>query len=76
MEEVAQIIEIDIKEEKMDVVQNKVTESDVAIQTVQDILTKTNTRFQNNTMQSQMMKMVSRELRHRSNKAKKYNHQY
>ena len=76
MEEVAQIIEIDIKEEKMDRIQNEVTESDGEIQTVQDILTKTNTRFQNNTMQSQMMKMVSRELRHRSNKAKKYNHQY
>ena len=76
MEEVAQIIEIDIKEEKMDGIQNEVTESDGEIQTVQDILTKTNTRFQNNTMQSQMMKMVSRELRHRSNKAKKYNHQY
>ena len=76
MEEVAQIIEIDIKEEKMDGIQNEFTESDVEIQTVQDILTKTNTRFQNNTMQSQMMKMVARELRHRSNKAKKYNHQY
>ena len=76
MEEVAQIIEIDIKEENMYGIQNEVTESDGEIQTVQDILTKTNTRFQNNTMQSQMMKMVSRELRHRSNKAKKYNHQY
>ena len=76
MEEVAQIIEIDIKKEKMDGMQSEVTESDGEIQTVQDILTKTNTRFQNNTMQSQMMKMVARELRLRSNKAKKYNHQY
>ena len=34
MEEVAQIIEIDIKEEKMDGIQNEFTESDVEIQTV------------------------------------------
>ena len=38
MEEVAQIIEIDIKEEKTDGMQSEVTESDVEIQTVQDIL--------------------------------------
>ena len=34
MEEVAQIIVIDIKEERMDGIQNELTESDVEIQTV------------------------------------------